>query len=482
MKELVGLIAAIKQVLSESEAWASAQRAFRPSELILREAEENDLIFIILEGSVELTKRQDEDTVVSVDTLHTGDLVGLLSFWTGEPALVSAVAATPVSALCLRRAEFDRLSTTHPELNRLLQPLIIRNLAGRYQRIVHLHLHVASLTRELERERNQLREALERLEHAGNRLIHQEKMAALGQLIAAIAHEINNPASALLRSVESLAEILPSLLKREGAGQGPAIGLDLLRLGLDQASITSEDQRQRMDALAATYPHLGRPVLRTLSRMGAEGQDRLRPVLDESLKAQDARPVERLVPFYEAGIFVRSMQVSAERIGRLLRSLKSYSRQETGQFETVDLRQGIQETLLIFGNRLKDVSVELDLREIPRVCCYVGEINQVWTNIIVNACDAMQGRGTLRIGCGQKEPGRVWVRISDSGPGIPEELRERIFEPSYTTKTASGSFGLGLGLTIANEIVQKHGGTIQVGNTPGGGAVFTVTLPLSPKP
>jgi two-component system C4-dicarboxylate transport sensor histidine kinase DctB len=94
----------------------------------------------------------------------------------------------------------------------------------------------------------------------------------------------------------------------------------------------------------------------------------------------------------------------------------------------------------------------------------------------------MQGRGTLRIACGRHGPESVWVRFADSGPGIPEEVRARIFEPSFTTKTASGSFGLGLGLTIANEIVQKHGGSIQVADAPGGGAVFTVTLPLSPKP
>jgi signal transduction histidine kinase len=481
-KDVMEVVGAIKQVLTDSETSRHAHRAFRPGDTLLEEGEHNEFIYIILDGTVQLRKAQDPGVTVLVDTLQSGDLVGLLSFWTGEAALVSVVAQTAVSCLCLSRTEFDRLSTSHPELHRLLQPLIIRNLAERYQRIVHLHLRVASLTRDLEEERNQLRDALERLEEASRRLIHQEKMATLGQLIAAIAHEINNPASALLRSVDSLVELLPGVLGPEARNVTPSERQRLVRLGLQRAAIATEDQRGRMEELSRAYPHLSRGVVRTLSRMEAKDLASLSAELEASLASGDTAGVEQLVQFFEIGTFLRSAKVSAERIGRLLRSLKSYSRQERGEFEAVDLRQGIQETLLIFGNRLKDVSVELDLPGIPKVSCYVGEINQVWTNIILNACDAMQGKGTLRIACGHQGSDAVWVRITDSGPGVPEELRKRIFEPNFTTKTASGSFGLGLGLAIANEIVQKHGGRIELCDAPGGGAAFTVILPVMPPP
>ena len=479
LQEVLGLVQGVKRVLSGTEATAYRQREIAAGSVILEEGDRNETIFIILDGTVQLSKVREHE-IVEVDRLGPGDMVGLVSFWTGEPALVSVVAQTAVSTLCLSRAEFDRLSTTHPELNRLLQPLIIWNLAERYQRIVHLHSHVATLTRDLEKERNQLRDAYDRLEQASNLLVHREKMATLGELVAGIAHEINNPASALLRSIESLGEQLPGVLEREAGDRGVGVRHRLFLLGLTHSVVSTEEQRVRMAALSETYPHLPRTFVRTLSQLGDEGLALVRGALEDSARTGDTGPAEHLLRFFEVGTFIRSMQVSAERIGRLVKSLKSYSRQQSGQYEFVDLRQGIQDTLLIFGNRLRDVSVHLDLADIPKVRCQVGEINQVWTNIILNACDAMHERGVLKIACGREGDSSVWVRIADSGPGIPEELQARIFEPSYTTKTASGTFGLGLGLTIAREIVQKHGGHISVSNSPESGAVFTVVLPIAP--
>jgi signal transduction histidine kinase len=130
------------------------------------------------------------------------------------------------------------------------------------------------------------------------------------------------------------------------------------------------------------------------------------------------------------------------------------------------------------ANRLKDVKVVLELADLPPVRCRPGEINQVWTNVILNACDAMHDRGTLRVRTEYRGSHRVAITIADSGPGIPEEVLPKIFEPNFTTKTAGGSFGLGLGLAISNEIVRKHGGEIGFHNAPEGGAVCTVVLPL----
>ena len=478
LQEVLGLVQAVKHVLSGSEATAYTQREIAAGSVILEEGDRNETVFIILDGTVHLSTVREQE-IVELDRLGPGDMVGLMSFWTGEPALVSVVAKTAVSALCLDRAEFDRLSTTHPELNRLLQPLIIRNLAERYQRIVHLHSRVATLTRELERERNQLRDAYDRLEQASNLLIHREKMATLGELVAGIAHEINNPASALLRSTENLAEQLPTVLERGARDADAGMRHRLYALGLTHQVIGSEELRARMDMLAARYPHIGRPLLRSLAQLSDEGLGLIQRELEESVRTGTTGPAEHLVRFFEVGTFLRSMRVSAERIGRLVKSLKSYSRQHRGQYESVDLRQGIRDTLMIFGNRLKDVTVQLDLPEIPQVQCQAGEINQVWTNIILNACDAMRERGSLKIACGREGDYSVWVTIADSGPGIPEGMRARVFDSTFTTKTASGDFGLGLGLAIAREIVQKHGGLISVSNAPQGGAVFRIVLPIA---
>lgn len=136
------------------------------------------------------------------------------------------------------------------------------------------------------------------------------------------------------------------------------------------------------------------------------------------------------------------------------------------------------ETLQILGNQLKNVNVDVNLPEIPGVSCIPGEINQVWTNIIINACDAMGNKGDLFISCGLTSEDYVWVKIADNGPGIPDKFKKKIFDSSFTTKTAGGEFGLGIGLAICKGIIEKHQGTIMVNDRQGGGAEFLVSLPV----
>jgi C4-dicarboxylate-specific signal transduction histidine kinase len=189
-----------------------------------------------------------------------------------------------------------------------------------------------------------------------------------------------------------------------------------------------------------------------------------------------------LIPWFEIGMFLRNIEIASTRIGNLVSSLKGYSRQSKDDVERVDVRHGIEETLLLLGNRLKNVTVHLLLQDVPAVLVRPGEINQVWTNIVLNACDAMHDRGDLTIQTRGDEQGSVVISFADSGPGIPPDILPKIFEAHFTTKTASGSFGLGLGLAISNEIVRKHGGTIGFANhVTGTGATCTVTLPAADR-
>jgi signal transduction histidine kinase len=188
----------------------------------------------------------------------------------------------------------------------------------------------------------------------------------------------------------------------------------------------------------------------------------------------------RWVEMFEIGTLVRSMRVAAERIGGIVRSLKGYSRQDQAELAEVDLRDGLRDTLVLFGYRLKRFQVVVDLPVPLRVRGRPGELNQVWTNLILNACEAMGERGTLTLS-GGTEPGAVWVRVQDTGPGVPPALLERIFESGFTTKKPDdpAKGGLGLGLAIARSIVEQHGGRLTVQNVPGGGAAFTVRLPAA---
>jgi signal transduction histidine kinase len=173
------------------------------------------------------------------------------------------------------------------------------------------------------------------------------------------------------------------------------------------------------------------------------------------------------------------VQQSSERISQIVNSVKSYIYLDQAPIHEVDVHKGLENTLVILNHKLKQgVSVVRDYTvDLPRIEAYASELNQVWTNIIDNAIDAMDGHGQIIIRT-YMEDDFVVVEIQDNGPGIPEDVRLRIFEPFFTTK--GPGIGTGLGLHITNNIVHRHNGLIQVGSRPGETA-FKISLPLRLK-
>ncbi len=467
----------IKELLPGSNLLSRHHQVYEQGETILREGQENRRLFVIIEGFVKQTKRGEyEDT--AIDLQGPGDFMGLLSFQTGDRVFTTAKANTRVEVLRVGQSSLDQIQEDYPEISRVIQGLIFTNLSERYRRVVTLHMEVAHLSRQLEKERNTLRETIYELEQTRNLLINQEKMATLGELTAGLAHEINNPASALLRSVDYLTRVLPGMAEQAAALPDTGLLRIFLEAGLENKTQSTESKRQKIKELGSRYTHLDRSMLRELSALDDETLKKITPFAGNPDKPGTLR---LLVDTFHAGVYLSSIRISTGRIGHLVKSLKSYSRDAKAEPEIADIRLGIRETLMIIGNRLRDIEVELDLPDIPMVRCYVGELNQVWTNIIINACDAMDDKGKLTIHCGSGGDGRIWVTIADSGPGVPDHLKKKIFEPSFTTKTAGGEFGLGIGLAITQSIVQKHSGTISVRDRMGGGAEFIINLPANTK-
>jgi signal transduction histidine kinase len=464
-------IPALRDAIAEGLPVGSVHR-YRYGDLLIREGDINDVLLLILEGRVLLLKGYATDAEVAIGTLEAGDLVGLLSFYGRGKVFSTARAKTDVLVLRVSRTEFESLPREQPQLADQLQSLVITNLADRYRRILNLHLEVAALTRELEIERNQLEQALDELQSTRNRLIHQEKMAILGQLVAGIAHELNNPVSALLRGAETIATLLPAAV-----GSGDDLLHRMLVLGQQRSTPDTIAQQERMAALEVVYPGIRRSLIRTIAQIPPQHFEEIAAAVGLS-EPEGERCLAELIPWFEIGMFLRNIEIASTRIGNLVSSLKGYSRQTKDDVERVDVRRGIEETLLLLGNRLKNVTVHLVLDDVPAVLVRPGEINQVWTNIVLNACDAMQDRGDLVVQTRADAEGSVVISFADSGPGIPADILPRIFEAHFTTKTASGSFGLGLGLAISNEIVRKHGGSIGfTNNATGAGATCTVMLP-----
>ncbi len=466
----------IAEYLEHSTEFASEVVTRDKDEKFVLEGELNDSVYILLEGTVQLSKTDPNGRTIVIDWLRPGALVGLISFVTGEPVLTSAIAAAPCQAIRMNETDFMNLQKGKSKVAQLAQQLIIGNLIDRYHHVVSVHVELESINATLEKERNHLREALKQLEETQHRLISQEKMATLGQLVAGIAHEINNPAAAMLRSSDNLLGYLPRIIHKADPTQEHFF-LDFFEAGLRRKLRNSDEQRKKLREWESDYPDLPRSLLRKITSMNDEALDVVRKMLGDRPGNLERDRLENVILFYEIGYFLKNLQSSTRRIGEIVSSLKSYSRQDKGKYENTDIRDGLNDTLLLLSNRLKKIDVILNFSDIPSVNVISGEINQVWTNIIINACDAMQDRGELIISCDHDER-NVRVSIRDNGPGINPAYLHEIFRPNFTTKQKNSSFGLGLGLAISQQIIQKHGGRIKARNVGQGGAEFTVYLPI----
>ncbi|MCA9509979.1 MAG: GAF domain-containing protein, partial [Myxococcales bacterium] len=242
-------------------------------------------------------------------------------------------------------------------------------------------------------------------------LIQSDKLKSLGQLVAGVAHELNNPIGFVHANLQLLDEYLEKLARAQGPPRDPEAAEKA------RAAITKLLQRSR------------------------EG---------------------------------------TERVKQIVMDLRSFSRTDQAELQRADLHEEIERTLGLMEPRLKNkVEIKREYGEIPQVRCYPGQLNQVFMNLVMNACDAMGDGGTITI---RTRPGDLGVHLefADDGPGIPAEVRNQIFDPFFTTKPVGA--GTGLGLSLSHGIIERHGGRLSVESTPGHGATFHIDLPLDAPP
>lgn len=361
------------------------------------------------------------------------------------------------------------------------------NLYGRLEQYNrNLENKVLERTNEIQQKNQELAMTLEELKNTQNHLIESGKLAALGQLIAGIAHEINTPLGAVRASsqnaseaINAILQIIPSIAKLLSE-EKLDIFMTILKLSTHAKTTqySSKELRQFKRTTTQSFedkniPH-SNELVEILMDMGIHEDlsGLLQPVSEDALKL-----VTLAYNLFSALKNNQNILLAVERASKIIFALKAYIHQDTttAVMESANIIEGMESVLTLYQHQLKqNIQLERRYQEIPPIPCRINELNQVWTNLIHNSLQSMNNKGTLEIDI-FPEDNWVVIQIADSGKGISDEVKDKIFTPFFTTKCKGE--GSGLGLSISKKIVDAHGGSISF-ESADGRTVFSVRLPM----
>jgi signal transduction histidine kinase len=426
--------------------------SLQTGDVLMRQGDPGDAAYVVIRGEFEVQK-QSGQSMIKIDVRSPGDVVGEMALLSRASRTATVIAKTDAETMRIPTEAFEELLASSS---------------------------TAALT--------VLRWVMARLSQNESLLHQQEKMAALGTLSAGLAHELNNPAAAAQRNAAELGRTLVKLqalnhqiesmaLKENLSAWLDAFMQEASRRFWNPAKLDALERIDRVDELQAW-----------LEDNGVDTAWELAPALVSF--GWSAEELENLrgnvlfnVTLQWLGIAcltiarVTEIRQASERISQIVQAMKSYTYLDQARLLEVDIHEGLENTLVIMQHKLKrGVTVRREYAsDLPRIEAYASELNQVWTNIIDNAIDAMNGSGVITLRT-YAENDNVIVEITDNGPGIPPDIQSRIFEPFFTTKPPGQ--GTGLGLHISHDIVvNRHHGLLWVESKPGE-TKFKVMLPV----
>jgi signal transduction histidine kinase len=446
----------------EDLGWLASQArpvTLQPGDLLMEQGTEGDCAYVILDGELEV-KRRIGDHEITLAVREGGEVIGEMSLLDRAPRIASVRAVRESRLMRISRENFNHLLSTNPAAV-----------------LAVLHTVTARLRQ-------------------NEALLHQrEKMAALGTFSAGIAHELNNPAAAAQRNAAQLHDALArwqSMTLALGAFSLQPKQIEVLN-ALHEVTLLHVDTPVPLDPLTRNEHECDLQVW--LEDRDVQDAWEIAPSLvtfgwevDALEKLSGVFTAEQLAVIAQwlgAGCTVYSLLIgvrqSAERVSQIVKAVKTYSYLDQAPIQEIDVHEGLENTLIILNHRLKPGVRVLRqyAQNLPRIEAYASDLNQVWTNIIDNAIDAMHGKGELTLRTYAAKENCVIVEICDTGSGIPKEIVHRIFEPFFTTKPPGSGTGLGLNIAYST-VVLKHNGKIQVDSHPGA-TCFQVSLPTRLK-
>jgi signal transduction histidine kinase len=445
--------------LSDSELQQLMDNArpvsLRAGEYLMKQGDPGDTAYVVLNGEFEIRKQAGQ-AVIRIDVRNPGDVLGEMALLSRSPRSASVIALTDCETLCISQDNFERLLSTSSTAA-----------------LAVLHWVMTRLSQ-------------------NDALLHQqERMAALGTLSAGLAHELNNPAAAAQRSAAELHKALSKWQTLTHEIESVAHGDDrqswlndfvneAARRYESPVKLDALEKIDRVDQLQAWLEANGIEAAWDLApAMANFGWD---TASLESLKGSSffTLAVQWLGTSCQMMGLLSEVQQTTQRLSEIVRAMKSYTYLDQAPLLEVDVHEGLENTLVIMQHKLKKgVAVKREYSpNLPRIEAFASELNQVWTNIIDNAVDAMNGRGEIIIRT-YAQDNHVVVEIADNGAGIPESIQTRIYEPFFTTKPPGQ--GTGLGLHISHDIIANHHcGQLLVRSKPGE-TVFKAVLPVKMK-